>query len=226
MSEWLKKTYLIESTVLYDRPPSSVFTKFDSFVKQTSSTHTDNLNTNINNQNDNDNEKINDTKNSTSSTLTTRTVPLIPINIRHNLLIKLGLTDELLFPFHPTTISHSSSNQLLELETSSPSSPSPSTSLSEYCQREFPSNIPFVPVNLDPSLIVEKTIQTIKYKSSNNSNEVLTGMRRDRSVLLISSTSWSPDEDFSILMKGLQNLDKSLVKRRSEGITHLFYFLI
>jgi hypothetical protein len=42
-------------------------------------------------------------------------------------------------------------------------------------------------------------------------------MRPDRAVLLISSTSWSPDEDFMLLLRALQNLDRSLIKRRLEG---------
>lgn len=49
-------------------------------------------------------------------------------------------------------------------------------------------------------------------------------MRNDRAVLLITSTSWSPDEDFSILLKALQNLDRSLVKRRHEGIGLVSHF--
>jgi beta-1,4-mannosyltransferase len=34
---------------------------------------------------------------------------------------------------------------------------------------------------------------------------------------LLSSTSWTADEDFSLLTKALINLDRSLIKRRADG---------
>ena len=42
-------------------------------------------------------------------------------------------------------------------------------------------------------------------------------MRTDRAVILLSSTSWTSDEDFSVLHRAMINLDRSLVKRRAEG---------
>eukprot|EP00602_Paraphysomonas_sp_CaronLab_P006594 CAMPEP_0185035034 /NCGR_PEP_ID=MMETSP1103-20130426/25705_1 /TAXON_ID=36769 /ORGANISM="Paraphysomonas bandaiensis, Strain Caron Lab Isolate" /LENGTH=468 /DNA_ID=CAMNT_0027571941 /DNA_START=27 /DNA_END=1430 /DNA_ORIENTATION=- len=99
-------------------------------------------------------------------------LPQIDVKVRHELLLKLKLTDEELFP-------HSQSSSSSQITSSS-----------------------------------ERTIQTVRL--SENGNDTVT-MRDDRAVILVTATSWSPDEDFGLLMKALCNLDRSLVRRRSNG---------
>ena len=57
--------------------------------------------------------------------------------------------------------------------------------------------------------MTEVTLQTYRHRTTGALH-----LRPDRAVLLLSSTSWTPDEDFALLTKALINLDKSIAKRR------------
>lgn len=129
MSKWLIKTYHLSHVhVLYDRPPSSVFTKFSS---SSSSSPSSSL------------SSSSSPASSSPKKTTNKILPDIPIDIRHNLFMKLQLLDDILFPYPLTMVQTSSTGSL-----SDNSSPIPGLSSS----------------TIDPSWILEKTIQTIKYK--------------------------------------------------------------
>ena len=155
MSKWLKNHYGIDCTVFYDRPPKSVFQIFTS---------------------DDEGDKL------PNSSHDEDTCCGIPLHVRHNLLKRLNLTDEALFPslIHPP----SSLDDAMHVNLSS-------SSLDDYEEMN------------------DVTLQTYRNPTTGKIQ-----LRNDRAVVLLSSTSWTPDEDFTLLTKALINLDKSIIKRR------------
>lgn len=57
--------------------------------------------------------------------------------------------------------------------------------------------------------IIDETIFTQSIRDQNGRSFIR--LRKDRPVLLVSSTSWTPDEDFSILLLALRELHKRIV---------------
>lgn len=125
MKTWLEKNFQVTASVLYDRPPRSVFRQVSAAGDRVS------------------------------------------VQERHALLSKLNLTDAALFPNSSRNCAESGS-----------------------------------------------TIQT----AIGSDGQVK--MRKDRAVLLVSSTSWTEDEDFTILQRALTRLDRKLTSRRQKGAYH------
>lgn len=165
MRKWLLLNYGIASTVFYDRPPKSVFQKFNSPINDAP-------------------DKVGDHDGSTDMRNTVgdedyMSIGCVPLDVRHELLLKLNLTDDFLFPslthcMHSTTDSANHEHEQ-DMDT----------------------------------VMTEVTVQTFRHRDTG-----AVCARQDRAVLLLSSTSWTPDEDFRLLTKALINLDKSIAKRR------------
>ena len=64
--------------------------------------------------------------------------------------------------------------------------------------------------------LIEETIFTQSIRNSDGTSSIR--LRNDRPALLVSSTSWTPDEDFSILLEALKELHKK-IKAKSKSDT-------
>src|SRR5437763_12280973 len=74
---------------------------------------------------------------------------------------------------------------------------------------------------LPPSFDDNSTLLTLKDPST---NEVK--FRNDRPILIVSSTSWTADEDFSILLKAARIYDEMAGKSKSSGMFPKLVFVI
>jgi len=63
--------------------------------------------------------------------------------------------------------------------------------------------------------ILEETVFTQCIRKSDGKTSIR--LRKDRPALLVSSTSWTPDEDFSILLEALKELDKIIKAKSDDG---------
>lgn len=63
--------------------------------------------------------------------------------------------------------------------------------------------------------ILEETVFTQCIRKSDGKTSIR--LRKDRPALLVSSTSWTPDEDFSILLEALKELDKTIKTKSDDG---------
>lgn len=68
--------------------------------------------------------------------------------------------------------------------------------------KEYPQFLAKCCFDFKESGVVESTAFTQKLSNGNVTHKV------DRNAILVSSTSWTPDEDFSILLKALQGIAK------------------
>jgi len=66
---------------------------------------------------------------------------------------------------------------------------------------------------VDAGELVEETLLTQMIINRNGESKI--SLRKNRPALLVSSTSWTPDEDFSILLKALEKLQSSIGKRNN-----------
>jgi beta-1,4-mannosyltransferase len=173
MQKWLLTNYGIDSTVFYDRPPKSVFQKFD--------TNNDSQRDSVGSSGDVDDSDWN--RESIGKDSDESSCCCVPLSVRHELLRKLKLTDTALFPslLHPL-----------------------------YTGQDTPCTDADSDIDHYPDTVMtEVTIQTYRHRRTGELH-----MRQDRAVVLLSSTSWTADEDFTLLTKALSNLDKSIAKRR------------
>jgi hypothetical protein len=200
MAIWLKKTYggasgrggggrgINSVTVLYDRPPASVFMRLKSTATTTATTTAaaSGEETGKGEQQSGAKEHLSPLSAEGEGeggvvVAEQKSPPEVPVAVRHDLLVKLQLTDEILFPFSSSSSSSSSGGQVTggtgtAMGGGSQRENSPSPGLVAMTSSSFTANATAASGGIDPSWIIERTIHTIRYRvpseGSEQTNEV------------------------------------------------------